>query len=86
MDREQLTQRYVAGKALDGAGADEIAKGNDCPHQYRGLKAVTTHGRSRERGNKQERQGVRLAAPTSEPNAPKRQARRRHSSRGVPHQ
>ena len=25
--REQITQRYVAGKALDGASADEIAKG-----------------------------------------------------------
>lgn len=25
--REQITQRYVAGKALDGASSDEIAKG-----------------------------------------------------------
>jgi len=25
--RQQITQRYVAGKALEGASADEIAKG-----------------------------------------------------------
>ena len=47
--REQITQRYIAGKAMDGASLDEIARGMVDPVEQ--MNYVTSQAERRSRSS-----------------------------------